>query len=179
MEFKLEDISAEGLFNIYPSAALAPDGAVLLLESGKSYPIGLPSAIMKIEGVKSCLITDKLLAVRMEKTAKAEDVKALSLAELDDFFTARKKLSPDIFTLPADEAEILKTAEFLADSFIRPTLNRDKGNIILSGLKDGVLSLKFTGHCAGCPYAQNTLNNVVANCLRHYLPCLQKIEAEE
>ena len=69
--------------------------------------------------------------------------------------------------------------EALADSFIRPTLMRDNGNIRLITAENTVLQIQFTGHCAGCPYAQNTLNNVIAAALKKYLPQILTVQMVE
>ena len=72
----------------------------------------------------------------------------------------------------------MEIAEAIADAFIRPTLFRDNGNIEFLQLQNNILTLRFTGHCAGCPYAQNTLNNVVARTLKKYLPQLEQVQPE-
>lgn len=173
MQFKLENLAPKPLLNIYPSEKAAPDNAVLLADLPENCSDELSAAIMRIKGVKRCLITDVLFSVALNESANPEEVEALVLAEADDFFASGKKLPAVIFKLPETDSGVLKTAEALADSFIRPTLNRDKGDIKFLNLQNNVLTVKFTGHCSGCPYAQNTLNNVVSSCLRRYLPQLE------
>jgi Fe-S cluster biogenesis protein NfuA len=70
-------------------------------------------------------------------------------------------------------------AEALADALIRPTLNRDNGDIVIHGIKDGVMELSFTGHCAGCPYAANTLQNVIMRTFLRYMPQIKEIRQTE
>lgn len=173
MRFKLENLTPKPLLNIYPSEAVAPDNAVLLADLPEKCSEGLPVAIMRIKGVKRCLITDVLISVALDESADFEEIEALIPAEIDDFFASGKKLPESIFKLPETDSGMLKTAEALADSFIRPTLNRDKGDIVFLNLRNNVLTVKFTGHCSGCPYAQNTLKNVVSSCLQRYLPQLK------
>lgn len=179
MQFKLEDLSPKPLLNIYVPFSLAPKDKVLLVDKEKKYHDDFLTNLQQIDGVRYYLVTERMLSVFMDSTAKFSEVKALVLAETDDFLTAEKILSQELFSLPKDDAGKLELIEALADSFIRPTLNRDKGDIVFCGLEKGDLFLKFTGHCAGCPYAKNTLNGVVSGCLLKYLPFLKKIETKD
>jgi Fe-S cluster biogenesis protein NfuA len=62
---------------------------------------------------------------------------------------------------------------------VRPTLYRDNGGIEVLSVESGVVLMAFTGHCAGCPYALNTLNNVVSKTLKKYLPQIRAVQIKE
>ena len=119
-------------------------------------------------------MTDVLLSIKYTDSANKEDLMALILAELDDYLAAK----PEIISLEQPDID-LSLFEALADAFIRPTLNRDKGDIKIISYQNNELLLQFTGHCSGCPYAQNTLNNVVAGCFKRYVPQLGSIKVKE
>lgn len=61
-----------------------------------------------------------------------------------------------------------KVAEVLEQ--IRPALQQDGGDVELVGVKDGVVSVKLTGHCGGCPMATITLKNGIERYLTQKLP---------
>ena len=42
---------------------------------------------------------------------------------------------------------------------IRPSLIADGGNVELVDVNDGIVSLRLTGACAGCPMSTLTLKN--------------------
>ena len=46
-------------------------------------------------------------------------------------------------------------------------------------LGENVLQVQFTGHCAGCPYAQNTLQNVIVKTFKRYLPQIKEVRLKE
>ena len=173
MQIKIEDLAPKKLINFYPPQAvcLANQAALFLPESSAVPP--LARAILEIEGVTGCLVSDVLIGVSFSENANKADLTALVLAELDDYFSA----GGEILQVAASQAD-LPFMEALADSFIRPTLNRDKGDIKIISYKGGILQLQFTGHCAGCPYAQNTLNNVIAGCFKRYVPQLNDIQVK-
>jgi Fe-S cluster biogenesis protein NfuA len=60
---------------------------------------------------------------------------------------------------------------------VRPSLVADGGNVVLVGVKDGVVKLKLTGHCAGCPMSTMTLRAGVERVLRQELPEMKKLVA--
>jgi Fe-S cluster biogenesis protein NfuA len=70
---------------------------------------------------------------------------------------------------PAD-AEIVAQIKELLDTRVRPAVAGDGGDIIFRGFRDGVVSLKMQGSCAGCPSSTATLKHGIENMLKHYIP---------
>ena len=61
---------------------------------------------------------------------------------------------------------------------IRPHLQADGGDVELVDVSDeGVVTVKLTGHCAGCPMAQMTLQNGIARRLKELVPAVKEVEA--
>ena len=52
---------------------------------------------------------------------------------------------------------------------IRQYLRVDGGDIELVDYKDGVVTVRLQGHCAGCMHAQATLKNLVEKSLKEML----------
>ena len=60
---------------------------------------------------------------------------------------------------------------------IRPSLQADGGDVLLVDVKDGVVSVKLTGHCAGCPMSTMTLKNGIERVLKEEIAAVQKVVA--
>jgi len=60
---------------------------------------------------------------------------------------------------------------------IRPALQADGGDVELVDVKDGVVSLRFTGACKGCPMATMTLRNGIERILREEVPEIEEVVA--
>jgi Fe-S cluster biogenesis protein NfuA len=58
---------------------------------------------------------------------------------------------------------------------IRPSLQADGGDIQLVSVKDGVVSVKLQGHCAGCPMSQMTIKNGVERILKSQIPEVKEV----
>jgi len=60
---------------------------------------------------------------------------------------------------------------------IRPALNADGGDVELVGVEDGVVKVRLTGACGGCPMATLTLRQGVERVLREKVPDLKDVVA--
>lgn len=55
-------------------------------------------------------------------------------------------------------------------SKVRPMLQRDGGDVELVGIDDGVVKVKLTGACGGCPMATLTLKRGIEEKLKEEIP---------
>ena len=60
---------------------------------------------------------------------------------------------------------------------IRPMLQRDGGDIELVEVTDGVVKVRLTGACKGCPMSQMTLKQGVETLLLKEVPGLKEVQA--
>ena len=60
---------------------------------------------------------------------------------------------------------------------VRPALQADGGDVELVDVKEGVVSLKLKGACAGCPMATMTLRNGIERILKEQIPEIKEVIA--
>ena len=61
---------------------------------------------------------------------------------------------------------------------IRPALMRDGGNVeLVEVTDDGVVKVKLTGACGGCPMSQMTLKMGIEKVVKQAVPEVQSVEA--
>jgi len=60
---------------------------------------------------------------------------------------------------------------------IRPSLLADGGNVELVDVKEGVVRLKLTGACSGCPMAAMTLQHGIERVLKEEVPEVKEVVA--
>ena len=60
---------------------------------------------------------------------------------------------------------------------IRPTLMADGGNVELVDVNEGVVKLRLTGACDGCPMATMTLQHGIERVLREQVPEVTEVIA--
>ena len=60
---------------------------------------------------------------------------------------------------------------------IRPALRADGGDVELVDVKNGVVSVRLTGGCGGCPMAMFTLKNGIERIVREEVPEVKEVVA--
>jgi Fe-S cluster biogenesis protein NfuA len=58
---------------------------------------------------------------------------------------------------------------------IRPSLRADGGDVELVDVKDGIVSVKLTGACSGCPMSTLTLKNGIERLLKEEIPGIKEV----
>jgi Fe-S cluster biogenesis protein NfuA len=60
---------------------------------------------------------------------------------------------------------------------IRPALMADGGNVELVDVEDGVVKVRLTGACGGCPMSQMTLKMGIERVLKQEIPEIKGVES--
>lgn len=60
---------------------------------------------------------------------------------------------------------------------IRPSLQADGGDIEFVQFKEGILTVRLTGACHGCPMSQLTLKTAVERVIREKIPEVKSVES--
>ena len=60
---------------------------------------------------------------------------------------------------------------------IRPVLQADGGDVELVDVKDGVATVRLTGHCGSCPMSTMTLKMGVERVVRSEVPEIKELVA--
>jgi Fe-S cluster biogenesis protein NfuA len=60
---------------------------------------------------------------------------------------------------------------------IRPSLQADGGDVELVDVKEGIVSLRLKGACAGCPMSTMTLKNGIERVLKEEISDIKEVVA--
>ena len=60
---------------------------------------------------------------------------------------------------------------------IRPNLAADGGDVELVDASDGIVKLRLTGACGGCPMASMTLRHSIERVLKEQVPEIKEVVA--
>jgi len=58
---------------------------------------------------------------------------------------------------------------------IRPALQADGGDVELVDVTDGIVKVKLTGACGGCPMATMTLKKTIERMLKQQIPEVKEV----
>ena len=76
-----------------------------------------------------------------------------------------------------DEA-IVKKVEDLIDTYVRPAVEMDGGNITFKSFQDGVVTVIMQGACSGCPSSTVTLKSGIESMLKRMIPEVTEVRQE-
>ncbi|MGB3096440.1 MAG: NifU family protein [Candidatus Deferrimicrobiaceae bacterium] len=60
---------------------------------------------------------------------------------------------------------------------VRPALQADGGDVELVDVEGGVVKVRLTGACGGCPMASVTLKNGIEALLKKEIPSIDRVES--
>jgi Fe-S cluster biogenesis protein NfuA len=135
----------------------------------------LAEALFGLSGVERVFLGGDFIAITKSADTEWPALKPQVLAMLMDHLVSNRPILREDVVLAAEDvdpadAEIVAQIKELLDTRIRPAVAGDGGDIIFRGYRDGVVSLKMQGACAGCPSSTATLKHGIENMLKHYIP---------
>ena len=71
--------------------------------------------------------------------------------------------------------QIIEKIKNILENEIKPMLAQDGGNIEFVDFKDGILTVRLKGACAGCPFLPFTLKENVERILKEKIPEVKKV----
>jgi NFU1 iron-sulfur cluster scaffold homolog, mitochondrial len=135
----------------------------------------LAESLFGLEGVDRVFLGGDFISVTKSGAVEWQALKPQVLGLIMEHLVENRPILRDNVVLEAEDfapedAEIAAQIKDLLDTRIRPAVASDGGDIIFRGFRDGVVSLKMQGSCAGCPSSTATLKHGIENMLKHYIP---------
>jgi Fe-S cluster biogenesis protein NfuA len=87
-----------------------------------------------------------------------------------------KRVNSNINKGVKEKREMKEKVEKALDK-IRPSLMADGGNVELVDVEDGVVRVRLTGACGGCPMSQMTLKMGIERLLKQEIPEIKEVVA--
>ncbi|MEL7163281.1 MAG: NifU family protein, partial [Bacteroidota bacterium] len=77
-----------------------------------------------------------------------------------------------------DDAETVKQLKELIDTYVKPAVEMDGGNIELKSYQDGIVTVIMQGACSGCPSSTVTLKSGIEQMLKRMMPQVKEVRQE-
>jgi Fe-S cluster biogenesis protein NfuA len=154
-------------------------------------PLG--TALFDLPYVKGVYISNNFVTVTKEFNYAWEDI-MLKLKEFIKAYVQEDKLIiKDGFTeamdaieaergasyeYSEDDAEIVTKIKELIDTYVKPAVEMDGGNIEVKHFKEGVVTVILQGSCSGCPSSTVTLKSGIEGMLKRMLPQVKEVVSE-
>ena len=77
-----------------------------------------------------------------------------------------------------DEAETVQQIKELIDTYVKPAVEMDGGNIEFKSFHEGVVTVIMQGACSGCPSSTVTLKSGIEQMLKRMMPQVKEVVQE-
>ncbi|NJL74749.1 MAG: NifU family protein [Saprospiraceae bacterium] len=77
-----------------------------------------------------------------------------------------------------DEVEIVQKVKDLIDTYVKPAVEMDGGNIEFKSFNQGIVNVILQGSCSGCPSSTVTLKSGIEGMLKRMIPEVREVVAE-
>ncbi len=84
----------------------------------------------------------------------------------------------DSFDYSEDDAEVVKQIKELIDTYVKPAVEMDGGNIEFKSYHQGVVTVVMQGACSGCPSSTVTLKAGIEGMLKRMMPQVKEVVQE-
>ncbi len=154
-------------------------------------PLG--TALFDLPYVKGVYIANNFVTVTKEFNYAWEDI-MLKLKKFikdyieeggeilkDGFEEAMAKIEEErgaSYEYSEDEAEIVKRIKELIDTYVKPAVEGDGGNIEFASFENGVVTVILQGACSGCPSSTVTLKAGIEGMLKRMVPEVKEVVAQ-
>jgi Fe-S cluster biogenesis protein NfuA len=150
-------------------------------EEAATSPLALK--LFELEGIKGVFFGADFITVSKEDSLGWPVLKPSILGTIMEHFITHQPLFYDK-RAPTSERDVnddpvVAQIKELLDTRIRPAVAMDGGDIVFDRFEDGILYVHLQGACSGCPSSSATLKSGIENMLRHYVPEVLEVRADE
>lgn len=154
-------------------------------------PIG--TALFELPYVKGVYICNNFVTITKEFNYAWEDI-MLPLKEFiknyieegkeilkEGFSEAMEKVEAErgaSYEYTGEETEIVKKIKELIETYVKPAVEMDGGNIEFKNFEQGKVTVELQGSCSGCPSSTVTLKAGIEGMLKRMVPEVTEVVAE-
>jgi len=84
----------------------------------------------------------------------------------------------DDYEYTSDEVEIVAKIKELINTYVKPAVEMDGGNIAFKHFRAGIVTVILQGSCSGCPSSTVTLKAGIEGMLKRMVPEVEEVVAE-
>ncbi|TVQ45865.1 MAG: NifU family protein [Saprospirales bacterium] len=150
----------------------------------------LAADLFSLPYVKGVYICNNFVTVTKELNYAWEDVMLNLKSYLKEYIEsgkgiinegyeeAKKQWEMEAEEYSGDDADIVVKIKDMIQTYVKPAVEMDGGNIEFKAYEDGVVTLVMQGACSGCPSSTVTLKAGIEGMLKRMVPQVKEVVAE-
>ena len=153
----------------------------------------LATALFELPYVRGVYICNNFVTISKELNYSWDDVKLKAKQFIIDYIAADKEIISDGFEsamaeieeasgvayeYTGEEKELVKRIKDLLDTYVKPAVEMDGGNIEFKHFKEGIVTVVLQGSCSGCPSSTVTLKAGIEGMMKRMIPEVTEVVSE-
>ena len=153
----------------------------------------LAAALFDLPYIKSVYICNNFVTLTKELQYEWEDLMIRTKDFIKNYVAENKPIILEGFaeamaeaeekrlseiTYSEDDEELVKKVRELIDTYVKPAVEMDGGNIEFKSYHNGVVTLMMQGACSGCPSSTVTLKSGIEAMLKRMVPQVREVVQE-
>jgi Fe-S cluster biogenesis protein NfuA len=150
----------------------------------------LAAALFDLPFVKSVYICNNFITLTKEMNYEWDDLMMRTKDFIKNYIMEDKPIIHDGFaeamaaeeekrmseiSYNEDEEEMVKRIRELIDTYVKPAVEMDGGNIEFISYHEGIVTLGMQGACSGCPSSTVTLKSGIEAMLKRMVPQVKEV----
>ena len=150
----------------------------------------LANELFGIPYVKGVYVCNNFVTITKEFNYSWDDIMLPLKNTIKEYIEAEKPVMKDGFTefmasqseqaeeYTGEESEIVKKIKELIQTYVKPAVEMDGGNIEFKSYNEGIVAVVLQGACSGCPSSTVTLKSGIEGMLKRMIPEVKEVVAE-
>jgi len=154
-------------------------------------PLGI--ALFELPYVKGVYICNNFITITKEFNYGWEDIMLQAKNFLKNYIESEGEIITEGFAeamekieaergvsyeYTGEETEIVQKIKELIDTYVRPAVEMDGGNIAFKSYNKGIVTVILQGACSGCPSSTVTLKSGIETMLQRMVPEVKEVVSE-
>ena len=181
MFIQTEDTPNPSTLKFIPGKDVMAEGTVHFSSVGDASHSPLARRLFGVEGISDVFLGSDFVSITKDDSREWFTIKPGVLAAIMEHYASGMPVieldnndAEDV-----DDDETVQQIKHLLDTRVRPAVAMDGGDIVFKSFDEGVVTLYMRGACQGCPSSTATLKMGIENMLRHYIPEVQEVRADD
>ena len=153
----------------------------------------LATALFELPYVRGVYICNNFVTISKELNYSWDDVKLKAKQFIIDYIDADKEIinegfesamaeieeaSGVAYEYTGEEKELVKRIKDLLDTYVKPAVEMDGGNIEFKHFNEGIVTVVLQGSCSGCPSSTVTLKAGIEGMMKRMIPEVTEVVSE-
>ncbi|HLD95498.1 MAG TPA: NifU family protein [Alphaproteobacteria bacterium] len=175
MFIQTEETPNPQVLKFIPGDVVLTEGTATFTKGDACGASSFAKRLLVLDGIESLFLGADFISVTKQEAVDWYVLKPDIIGLIMEYFVAKKPLidnGSDFQDRPLKEFTdpLCKQIQELIETRVRPAVAQDGGDIEFEDFKEGIVYLKLSGACQGCPSSTMTLKSGIENMLKYYVP---------